>query len=63
MGHGASCLKFNVVSGGGGEVTGLIRVIVKIPKLNVSVLCSVGIIYCYLFVFCKARFSDILKRS
>ena len=46
----------------GGEVTGLIRVIVKIPKLNVSVLCSVWLIYCYLFVFCKARFSDNFKK-
>ena len=50
------------VGGGGGEVTGLIRVIIKIPKLNVRVLCSVGIIYCYLCVFCKARFSDNFKK-
>ena len=59
-----SCLKFNVVSGmgGGGGVTGLIRGIIKIPKLDVSGLCFVGIIHCYLFVFCKARFSDNFKK-
>lgn len=48
---------------GGGEVTGLIRVIIKILKLNVSLFCSVGIIYCYLCVFCKALFwADNLKK-
>ena len=51
------------LGGGGGEVTGLIRVIIKNPKLNVSVLCSVGIIYCYLCVFVKPGSLTILKRS